>query len=166
MIIRKPRLILCCLMYMGAAGLYAQTPVDSIPAARGTIVDSINAGDLIFIDQPASLNQRLKCQSEPVKTTSVSTSGTAHARAGYRIQVFDDNNPRTARQQAQGTKAMIQRRFPQYNCYVSFESPYWRVRCGDFRTRAEAEAAMSEIKRAFPALSRSLHLVRDRVNVK
>jgi len=48
---------------------------------------------------------------------------------------------------------------------MTFNSPYWRVKVGDFRTRGEAEAAMAEIREAFPSLSSHLRIVRDKINI-
>lgn len=117
--------------------------------------------------QPQALNQRL------VASVSVSQSDESEAssevvapkvRAGYRVQVFDDNNVRSAQRDAQSCKKQIESHFPEYPVYVTFSSPYWRVKVGDFKTRGEAEAAMGEIKHAFPAMAKSLRIVRDRIN--
>ena len=86
-------------------------------------------------------------------------------RTGYRVQVFDDNNPRTARSNAEAAHRRLAAEFPEMRSYISFNSPYWRVKAGDFRTRAEAEAAMAEIQHAFPALAGYIRIVRDKINV-
>ena len=86
-------------------------------------------------------------------------------RAGYRIQVFDDNNPRTARVQAQAKEAQMLATFPQWRTYLTFNSPYWQLKVGDFRTRVEAEAAMVNIRDAFPSLSGHMRLVREKINI-
>ncbi|MDE6397013.1 MAG: SPOR domain-containing protein, partial [Muribaculaceae bacterium] len=48
--------------------------------------------------------------------------------------------------------------------YQLFESPFWRVRLGDFRSRNEATEVMEEVKRSFPSYSPFLRVVRDRIN--
>ncbi len=48
--------------------------------------------------------------------------------------------------------------------YIMFNSPYWRVKVGDFRTRAEAEAAMAELRHAFPSMAAYMRIVRDKIN--
>ena len=138
-------------------------------SAQNTIVDSINAAGTITIEQPAALNSRLVAeQPDDAANTETSTDATAKpsraARSGYRIMVFDDNNVRTAKNAAQVRKSQVQARFPQLRVYVVFNSPYWRVKVGDFRTRAEAEHVMSEIRAAIPAAASSLRIVRDRIN--
>ncbi len=87
-------------------------------------------------------------------------------RPGYRIQVFDDNNARTAKREAQSRKSRMESRFPEYRAYISFNSPYWRLKVGDFTSRSEAEAAMAAIRQAFPDMAGQLRVVRDKVNVR
>ncbi len=153
------------------------------PGASDSVVNitaEINAAGHVRLSQPESLTARLSSRKTfPGDTeTSGETTGDAsrnennvgrrHAssvRAGYRIQVFDDNNPRTARQSASSVKSRIESSFPAYRAYVTFNSPYWRVKAGDFRSRAEAESAMAEIKKAFPELKAYIRIVRDRVNI-
>ncbi|MCM1066923.1 MAG: SPOR domain-containing protein [Muribaculaceae bacterium] len=133
------------------------------------IVDSINASGTITVMQPDALVRLLSGNGAATETSAVEsdTEATQHsavARTGYRVQVYDDNNPRTARRNAEAYNARISTEFPHIKTYISFNSPYWRVKAGDFRTRAEAEAAMAEIRRAFPALGAYLRIIRDRIN--
>ena len=142
--------------------------------ARETgIVQHINASGNITIDQPAALDKLLKSPA-PEQTNAVeaadhvetSASGSTHAttRTGYRVQIFDDNNPRTARGQAEARHAQVKAAFPGMRSYIMFNSPYWRVKVGDFRTRAEAEAAMAELRHAFPSMAAYMRIVRDKIN--
>ena len=140
--------------------------VQSLPASAETIVDHVNRGTVI-VEQPDALNARLQRHVAAETEATEEEEGTAvvqKVRAGYRVQVFDDNNVRTAKQEAQNRKNQIESRFQHLNVYVSFNSPYWRVKVGDFKSRSEAEAVMAEIKRAFPSMAKSLRIVRDRIN--
>ena len=85
--------------------------------------------------------------------------------AGYRVQVFSDNNVRTAKSEANNKARQIRAKFPQYQTHVMFTSPYWRLRVGDFRTQAEAQSAANLIRAAFPAMSKEIRVVKDRVNI-
>lgn len=141
----------------------------TVGATSPTIVDSLNDHGNISVVQPDALNNRLKAphhQTVVEQTDDNITAETAapKIRAGYRVQVFDDNNVRSAQRDAQSRKQQIETRFPEFPVYVTFSSPYWRVKVGDFKTRGEAEAAMAEIRHAFPAMAKSLRIVRDRIN--
>jgi len=85
---------------------------------------------------------------------------------GYRVQVYADNNVRSAKTEARQRERAIGNSFPQYGTYVSYASPFWRLRVGDFRSQYEAEKAAAEIKRQFPGYAKEVRVVRDRVNVK
>ena len=117
------------------------------------------------VEHPAALDARLqKVQSsDNVDSTDEYERKDTQGRVGYRIQVFDDNNPGTARQGAESRKRQMESRFPEWRSYVEFNSPYWRVKVGDFRSRSEVEAAIEEMRHAFPGLSSQLRIVRDRI---
>lgn len=140
----------------------------TVNAQEPTIADHLNADGTITVIQPAALNVRLQRVVPDVNDAENGDDEhavvvTQKVKAGYRVQVFDDNNVRTAKHEAQERKNQIESRFPEFGTYVSFNSPYWRVKVGDFATRSEAEAAMAEIRQAFPAMAKSLRIVRDRI---
>lgn len=84
---------------------------------------------------------------------------------GYRVQIFADSNQQTAKNEARTKQRSMATRFPQYPTYVTFKSPYWRVKVGDFVRQDEAEEAASVIRRAFPSFARDVRVVRDIINV-
>ncbi len=137
--------------------------------ATTTIVDHITMGTANTVTQPDALLQRLMpaegtdVEEEKEKTeTARPTSG---RMAGYRVQVFSDNNARTAKAEANSKQRRISSKFPQFQTYVMYTSPYWRLKVGDFRTQQEANAAADELRKAFPAYSKEIRVVRDRVNI-
>lgn len=128
----------------------------------------ITAAGHITLNQPAALARLL--EYVPVADPDDASERDMHnrsaaTRSGYRVQVFDDNNPRTARSNAEAAHRRLSAEFPEMRSYISFNSPYWRVKAGDFRTRAEAEAAMAEIQRLFPGYAGYIRIVRDKINV-
>lgn len=111
---------------------------------------------------PEGLSERLQ-YTEPVKPEN--TGRPRNGVAGFRVQVFSDNNIRTAKNEARNKEMTVASRFPQYRTYKIYSAPYWRVRIGDFRTQREAEAAAADLRRAFPAFGKEIRVVRDRVNI-
>lgn len=162
---RKYVAIVLFVMCAAAGGaLRAAEAADT--ACVATIVERINASGHMQVHHPAAMDARLQKAAEPEATDEPSESRmAAQGRAGYRIQVFDDNDPRTARTEAQNRKRLMDTRFPEWHSYVQFNSPYWRVKVGDFRSRAEADGAIEDMRRAFPYMSGQLRIVRDRINV-
>lgn len=163
--------------------LLAVMPISAVatdPQSQ-SISTAINASGVIVVDHPAALEVRLKSEespkadsdttesveSEAEKKESVDThASTSKKIGGYRVQVFSDNNPRTAKNEARAKAKEIGQAFPQYRAYVVFTAPYWRLRVGDFKTQEEAQNAATAIKKHFPTLSKEIRVVRDRINIK
>lgn len=78
----------------------------------------------------------------------------------YRIQVYSDNNSQTAKSNAEKRKRLIEQNFPGMHGYVSYDSPYWRVRMGNFQTETEAISAMKQIKAKFPSFESDIRIVK------
>ncbi len=68
---------------------------------------------------------------------------------GFRIQIFFGSG-RTSREQALESKARFLSDFPDYPAYILYETPYYKVRVGDFRTKREAAFLYKRLKRDFP----------------
>ncbi len=67
---------------------------------------------------------------------------------GYRIQVYWGGNQQSEKGKAQMAGYKVTTLFPELEAYVSFESPHWRCRVGDFATQREAEEVLKKIKKA------------------
>jgi hypothetical protein len=68
---------------------------------------------------------------------------------GFRIQIFFDsgNNSKTKAESIyEGFKA----KYPDVGAYLSFKSPNYKVRVGDFRTRLDAQRFLNEIITEYP----------------
>lgn len=167
MLLRKNRLIILSLVSPFIfESLYAQDFSEYEGHTQAPIIQEIEADGNISVNIPEGLNAILSFNEtgNSVQPTENKDQFKAITKVGYRVQVFDDNNVRTAKSQAQERKQMIENRFPEFHAYVQFNSPYWRVKVGDFRTRSEAEAAMGAIRAAFPSISSQLRVVRDKIN--
>ncbi len=144
---------LCC------AGTVAENTGNVDP----DIVTHITADSINEIIQPAALGERLQYDDSPDPDKSENKG--VKGRIGYRVQVFSDNNSRTAKNEARAKERRVMSRFPQYRSYVMFKAPYWRLRIGDFRTQQEAASAAEDIKRAFPSYSKEIRVVQDKINL-
>ncbi len=116
----------------------------------------------VAVVQPSKLAERLDAKhgSKDNRTTSVGKN-----TVGYRIQIFADNNQRTAKNEAVMRERIIASRYPEIGCYLTYKAPAWRLRIGDYRTREEAVEVMNQLKKDFPAFSREMIVVVDRINV-
>lgn len=177
--------ILCCAI-LGAVGASAQTAItaEADTTALGDAPVSIvinlqQPGSPIIIDAPAELLRRAApleiADTETVTPDGEEASDTETDSAtkpktgkmvGYRVQVYADNNVRAAKAEARLRERAIGSAFPSYGTYVSYASPYWRLRVGDFRSQYEAEKAAAEIRSRFPRYAKEVRVIRDRVNIK
>lgn len=66
---------------------------------------------------------------------------------GYRVQAYSGSNTRQSRQMAEQAGNAIKAKFPDQPVYVHFYSPSWKCRVGNFRSYAEAERLMKQIRR-------------------
>ena len=86
----------------------------------------------------------------------VTKDGTPIIVYGYRVQVFFGND----RKQAYNEQARFNSLYPEYSTYISYTQPNYRVKVGDFRTRAEAQRLMTELRPEFP----TLFIFNERIN--
>ncbi len=68
---------------------------------------------------------------------------------GFRVEIFFSSEL-NARQKAQNIKNEFLAAYPEYNVYITYISPDFKVRVGNFRTRNEALKAMNVIQGQFP----------------
>lgn len=68
---------------------------------------------------------------------------------GFRIEIFFSSEL-NARLKAQSIKNEFLAAYPDYNVYITYISPDFKVRIGNFRTKNEALKVVNEIKIQFP----------------
>lgn len=65
---------------------------------------------------------------------------------GYRVQVISTID----RGKASDARAKLMRQFPEYHTYLTYQSPYFRVRIGDFIQKDSAQSLQSKLEQYFP----------------
>ena len=78
---------------------------------------------------------------------------------GYRIQVYFGSGQQ-ARKEANEAKASCISLFPTQKAHILYQTPFYKVRVGDFRTRNEAFIWHKKIVRKFP----KAYIVNDIIN--
>lgn len=86
----------------------------------------------------------------------VTKDGTPLVVYGYRVQIFFGPNRNDAYQEQARFKSL----YPEYNTYISYTQPNYRVKIGDFRTRMEAQKMLTELRPVFP----TLFIFNERIN--
>jgi hypothetical protein len=77
---------------------------------------------------------------------------------GYRIQIMAG----TSRDKAQKAQGNFDLQYPQYRSYLTYNSPYFKLRVGDFTERLEAFRFLQTIKNTYSGA----FIVEDEVNLK
>ena len=93
-----------------------------------------------------------------IENNEIITRDLRRSAAGYRILVINTTN----REQAVEAKTKIYQAFPELKSYLSFQSPKFHLKVGNFRDRAEAEAYLETIRQSFPT---GVYIVRDTIEV-
>lgn len=155
--------LLFLIMVIGTA--YAQSvqkngilkELNSTTAGRGKVT--------VYEDE--SIKHVLGRPMAPSRTVYASADGASHfyRLRGFKVQAFSGNNQRTSKDEAHQKQGQINAAFPEYETVVLFDSPFWRLRVGNFATRGEAEEAMQELRKRFPSFGKEMFIVVDEVKI-
>lgn len=80
---------------------------------------------------------------------------------GYRVQVYMGNNQKKSKTDAMEREKKIKEKYPELTSYLSFASPFWKLRVGDFRTQTDALVLTKQLKSDFPEFAGEIYIVRD-----
>ncbi len=78
---------------------------------------------------------------------------------GWRVQIFFDSG-NNSKSRAFTKKGEFMTKYPDMPVYLMFQSPYYKVRVGDFRTRIDAEGFKQKIMGEFT----DAFVVKDEIN--
>ncbi len=81
--------------------------------------------------------------------------------SGYRIQVYMDNNQKKSKDEAYAREKKLKEKYENLTTYISFSSPFWKLRVGDYRTHADALVMAKKLREDFPELSSEILIVKD-----
>ncbi|MGL5317795.1 MAG: SPOR domain-containing protein [Bacteroidales bacterium] len=101
-----------------------------------------------------------------IGTRSLNRSKEPYTQAGYRVQVFSGNNQNKSKDEAFYKESRVKSMFPETETYVTFKSPFWRLRIGNFRNFEEADQTMRKLKRAFPQFGKEMYVVKDEIKIE
>ncbi|HVE61461.1 MAG TPA: hypothetical protein VNA26_06565 [Chitinophagaceae bacterium] len=96
------------------------------------------------------------------KQSSINTAvkkASARSMRGYRLMVINTNK----RNEAIDAKAKIYTYFPELKAYLSYQSPYFKLKAGNFKTRDEAEKYRKMMVTMFP---KGVFIINDIIEIK
>ena len=113
-----------------------QNLLDSINSVEN--IDSLSGPwDHLTINSDSRINKLLEIRKE---------ESLRNGMAGYRLQIFQG----TSREKASQLKSKFLAKYPDQKIYILFQTPDFKVRIGDFRTRSEAIHLQYLIDKDFP----------------
>lgn len=110
----------------------------------------------VNIHRDPRLDQLVKKQAE------INESTTREARRtdkGFRLMIIST----TKRDEAIAAKSKVYTYFPELKAYLWYQSPYFRVKAGNFKDRKDAEAYQKRLNVYFP---RGVFIMKDVIEVK
>ncbi len=120
--------------------------ISSLYFSAGSFALGLNeySYDTIIVHKDPRLELLSDKQSAINKTTSGMTSNGMYR--GYRLQVLNTRS----RDEAFKLKADFLQWFPSQQTYVLYQSPYFKVRVGNFRHRSEATSFKNQLSKYYP----------------
>ena len=87
------------------------------------------------------------------------TRNSRRTMSGFRIQIVNSTDTNVAID----AKTKVYQLYPELKAYLLFQSPYYRIKVGNFKTRSEAETYMKSLQRNF---SGTIFILKDIIEVK
>jgi len=114
----------------------------------------VQANDTIIIRKDARIDVLVAKQIAVNKRLSMMTS--AGLYKGYRIQIISTNN----RDAANKAKNDVLTLFTDQKAYLTYQSPYFKVRVGNFLKKEDAEKFRTQLNKYFP---QGVYVVEDAI---
>jgi hypothetical protein len=135
----KILLVLICVFIFSNS--FAQTDNSGI----GVVIHKDPRADLL-VKKQASINTATK-------------KSVGRTMRGYRLMVLNTNK----REDAIAAKTKVYTYFPELKAYLIYQSPFFRLKAGNFKTRDEAEKYRKEMSPLFP---KGVFIVSETIEVK
>lgn len=121
--------------------------------AQDTISSS---GNSVIVHKDPRVDLLINKQAQINEETSRNSRKTGK---GYRLMIISTNK----RDEAIAAKTKIYTYFPELKAYLWHQSPYYKVKAGNFRDRKEAEAYQQKVNAYFP---KGVFIMNDIVELK
>ncbi len=125
------------------------------------ILDSIQSSGNAKIYQDARIAQLIALKKAGLDAPASNNQPVM----GYRVQIFSSSQQRTARTTAFQLQARVKSSGIEAQTHIIYNQPYWKVRLGDFRTKAEAQLLREQVNKLLPDLQEDTYIVRDNIEV-
>jgi hypothetical protein len=123
---------------------------------KDTTIQPVDSTNPVVVEKDPRIDQLVRKQ---IEINEVTTRESRRYVQGYRIQVI--NSP--DRGKVFAAKARVYEQFPDWKPYLLYQSPNYKLRVGNFKTQEEAQDAMKQLSKLFPA---GLYVIPDVIELK
>jgi hypothetical protein len=134
------------------AAFFLLTNVSAQDTTAKKAVDSIG----VIVHKDPRIDLLVKKQAYVNDITSRSSKRTDE---GFRLMVISTNN----REEAIAAKTKVYTYFPELKAYLWHQSPYYKVKAGNFRDRDDAESYRRRLNSYFP---KGVFIMKDTIEAK
>ena len=120
-----------------------------------TIVEAVDSNTVIVNKDPR-IDILVKKQAY---INDITSRGSKRTDKGFRLMIISTNN----RDEAMAAKTKVYTFFPDLKAYMWYQSPYFRVKAGNFKDRKDAEAYQRRLNTYFP---KGVFIMKDIIEVK
>ena len=131
----------------------------SITRAQATINDSIITGKVQVVNKDYRIELLGKKMAE--FNESLKTRGGFKMEKGYRLMLLSTSD----RNQAMTIRSKMLQQYPDQKVYMTFQSPYIKLKFGNFVEKSEAEKYRKQVA-AMGIIQNNIYLVSEMVEVK
>jgi len=110
----------------------------------------------VIVHKDPRVDLLIKKQSEINEETSRNARRVGH---GFRLLVINTNN----REEAINAKTKLYQYFPELKSYLIYQSPYFKLKAGNFKEKKEAENYQQRLNKVFP---KGVFVMADLIEVK
>lgn len=122
--------------------------------AQSQVADS--SQKKIVVHKDARIDMLMARQSQINEETSRNARRTAK---GFRIMIISTNN----REEALSAKTTVYTYFPELKAYLWHQSPFYKLKAGNFKDRKDAEAYQARLNNYFP---KGVYVISDVIELK
>lgn len=135
------------LLIIALFGLKTSWSQDAIPASQTSTV---------IVHKDPRVDALVKKQGSINKTVKKNSNRFGR---GYRLMVINTNK----RDEAIAAKTKVYQHFPELKAYLSYQSPYFKLKAGNFQTREEAERYRKQLSPLFP---KGVFIMNDTIEIR
>jgi hypothetical protein len=128
----------------------------SLLAQDSTRVKLISDSGSVVVHRDPRLDLLIKKQSQINEETS---RDSRKSGKGFRLMIINTNK----RDEALAAKAKVYSHFPELKAYLSYQSPYFKLKVGNFKDRKDAEAYQNKLNIYFP---KGVFIMNDIIEMK